>query len=212
MPIIVDNIEQGSKEWHDLRLGVVTASGFSSIITPARCLPSQSAQPYMRRKLREWLTREEASTFSSEWTRRGTEMEDEARRWYQREIYASPDCVKKVGFVYLDDRKLVGCSPDALVGSFGGLEIKCPALHTQQEYLRANAVPSKYIAQIQGSMWATDRDWWDFLSYHPDTEKLLISVSRDDEYIAKLSSAVNAFVDEMMFKREQYVNRHILKG
>ena len=39
-------------------------------------------------------------------------------------------------------------------------------------------------------LWVTGREWWDFVSYHPDMPVLLTRVYRDEEYIAALSNEV----------------------
>jgi hypothetical protein len=39
-------------------------------------------------------------------------------------------------------------------------------------------------------MWITDRDWCDFLAYHPDMTLLLVRVERDQEFIDKLAEQV----------------------
>jgi hypothetical protein len=88
-----------------------------------------------------------------------------------------------------------GASPDGLVGDEGGIEIKCPLPHTHVSYLRAGDVPSKYIPQIQGCLWITGREWWDFMSYHPAMEDLIVRVYRDEAYIKKLADAVTSAVE-----------------
>jgi hypothetical protein len=80
----------------------------------------------------------------------------------------------------LHDEFECGASPDGLVGDDGGLEIKCPLPHTHVSYLRAGDVTGKYIPQIQGCLWITGREWWDFMSYHPAMEDLIVRVYRDE--------------------------------
>jgi hypothetical protein len=82
-----------------------------------------------------------------------------------------------------------------LIGVDGGIEIKCPLPHTHIAYLREGVVPSKYIPQIQGCLWITGREWWDFMSYHPAMEDLIVRVERDNEYIKKLADQVERAVD-----------------
>ena len=82
------------------------------------------------------------------------------------------------------------CKSDGLVGDDGGIEIKCPLPHNHIAYLRAGDVPGKYIPQIQGCLWITGREWWDFMSYHPAMEDLIVRVYRDEAYIKKLADAV----------------------
>ncbi len=135
---------------------------------------------------------------------RGIEMEAEARAWY---AMAQDQDVEQVGFVWLDDRVQVGCSPDGLVGEHGGLEIKCPAPHTHVGYLLEQKLPTDYIPQVQGSMWVCDRQWWDFLSYCPGIEPLVIRVERDEEYIDKLAGLLDKFLAELLAEREELMSR-----
>ena len=46
-------------------------------------------------------------------------------------------------------------------------------------------------------MYVCDVDTWDFLSYHPDLEPLLITVERDDEWIKNFKPVLNSFVDRV---------------
>ena len=39
-------------------------------------------------------------------------------------------------------------------------------------------------------MWITGRKWWDFVSYHPEMDSLIVRVERDEEYIWQLAAAV----------------------
>ena len=41
------------------------------------------------------------------------------------------------------------------------------------------------------------------MSYHPDFPPLLITVKRDEQYIAKLNTMMTAFVADMVDKRKK---------
>ena len=132
---------------------------------------------------------------------RGVLLEQEARDYYQ---FQTDNEVKQVGLVYKDETKMISCSPDGLMDK-SGLEIKCPAPHTHIKYLLAGKLPSEYVPQVQGSIWITGADSWDFVSYHPDIEPMLIHVERDDEYIEKLESEINKFVSKLIKQRERLI-------
>jgi putative phage-type endonuclease len=203
MSVLVD-VEQRSDAWLNLRVGIPTASCFDKIITPATGKPSTSAVAYRRELLAEWITGKSAGVKESGWMQRGTEMEPEARAFYEFES----DCeVQEAGFVFLDDRQLIGCSPDGLVGDDGGIEIKCPAAHTHVGYLIDAKMPTAYIPQVQGAMWVTGRQFWDFVSYHPEIEPLIVRVKRDEGYIAKMATLVEAFVATMLEERQILLSR-----
>ena len=81
---------------------------------------------------------------------------------------------------------------------------KCPAPKTMVSYLADDQVGvRKYWQQIQGCMWITQRDWWDFFAYHPKMRHVLVRVKRDNEYIAKLAAEVNAAVSQILNQVEK---------
>jgi len=186
----VSDFEQGSQEWLQSRLGKPTASNFGKLITPTG-KPSASAESYINELIAQRITGELPEFFKSEAMERGNELEPHAKASYE---FTHDVEVVEVGLC-LHDEYECGASPDGLIGENGGIEIKCPLPHTHVAYLRAGEVPSKYIPQIQGCMWITGRKWWDFMSYHPAMENLIVRVERDDEYIQKLADAVISAVE-----------------
>ena len=123
----------------------------------------------------------------------------EARAFYEFETETP---VEQVGIVYLDDQKLVSCSPDGLTQN-GGIEIKCPSAGVHTSYLLSGSLPTKYKQQVQGCMWICQRSHWDFIAYHPGIDPLMCRVIRDDSYIADMCVALNKFTTKMLERREQ---------
>ena len=162
----------------------------------------------MARLIEEKLTGQTAEIFWSEAMVRGTELEPRARNAYSASTGHS---VREVGMAFLDNKKRVGASPDGLIGSDGGLEIKCPLPHTHEKYLIAGRPPSQYMAQIQGNLWITGRKWWDFVSFAPEFEPaermMLCRVPRDEDYITRLASEVARFVEEL----DEIITSHVQK-
>lgn len=181
----VNNFEQGSQEWLQSRLGKPTASNFGKLITPTG-KPSASAEGYINELVAQRITGEIPEFFKSEAMERGNELEPHAKASYE---FTHDIEVVEVGLCLHDDFEC-GASPDGLIGDDGGIEIKCPLPHTHVAYLRGGEVPSKYIPQIQGCMWITGREWWDFMSYHPSMQDLIVRVYRDEAYIKKLADIV----------------------
>ncbi|MES2524011.1 MAG: lambda exonuclease family protein [Gemmatimonadota bacterium] len=182
---IID-VEQGSQAWLDARVGVLTASTFDMVITPKTGKPSAQASKLAYQTLAEEVLGRALEDASSGFMQRGTEMEEEARRWYEFEREVE---VARVGLIVRDDGK-VGCSPDGLVGEDGGLEIKCPSAAVHLGYL-LGGVADEYRCQLQGSLWVTERDWWDFLSYCPGFPPVLVRIARDEDFIGKLATCVD---------------------
>ena len=198
------DLEQRSEEWHRVRGVIPTASRFDKILTPTGAA-SKQAGTYMNELLGNWLaggvTHEAGEGFTSDWMQRGIDMEDEAIAWYEMTVSE----VERVGFCVRDDEQ-AGCSPDALLtGRQTGLELKCPKASTHVQYLLDQKLPTTYIPQVQGSMWVTGYSSWDFLSYHPDLEPLLIHVQRDDNYLVSLQLAIVGFNNKMQTKKMQLI-------
>lgn len=186
--MIIHDCEQGSREWLDLRIGVATASQFDQVITPKTQKPSASMTKYAYKLLAEKALGQSLDEAASMWMERGTELEPEARAWY--ELTQGVD-VQQVGFITSDDG-LVGCSPDGLVGEDGGLEIKCPSAAVHLGYL-LGGVEDAYRCQVQGGLWVTGRAWWDFLSYCPGLPPVLVRFTREEEFITNLAAAMVEF-------------------
>jgi hypothetical protein len=186
----VNNHEQGSQEWLESRLGRPTASNFSKLLTPTG-KPSSSADAYINELIAQKITGELPEFYINDAMARGNELEPAAKTLYE---LTNDVEVVEVGLC-LHDTLECGASPDGLVGDDGGIEIKSPLPHTHVSYLRDSKLPNKYIPQVQGCLWITGREWWDFMSYHPSMQDLIVRVYRDEAYIKKLADAVTSAVE-----------------
>ena len=182
--------EQRSEEWFAARLGLPTASQFGRIIT-ATGKKSAQFDGYANQLIAERITGEITQVIITEAMQRGTDLEPQARAWYE---LATGETVVEVGLC-LHDNINCGASPDGLIGDHGLLEIKCPMAKTMVEYLRDGVLPSAYVPQVQGQLWITDREWCDFLAWHPAMKPLTVKVERDPKYIEKLAELVSALDD-----------------
>jgi hypothetical protein len=195
---IHDAIPQGSDTWHALRIGKATASEFASILSKGQ---GRMRASYLRRVVAETLTGKpvESRAYGS-WAanlERGQEEEALARWSYE---LATGNVVEQVGFIEHDTLR-AGCSPDSLIDGKRGLEIKCVLPTVQVETILAGGYPPEHKAQIQGSLWITGFDSWEFCSYSPDMPEHLrtyiFTVVRDEAYIRMLESEVRAFLDDV---------------
>lgn len=192
--MIIMEAEQGTVQWKRDRRGIPTASSYSRLITKTG-KPSAQATGYLHEILAEWLIGESVVSQqqgASDWMSRGTDLEAEAVRFY--ELQTDSETIP-TGFCIRDDRK-TGCSPDRIIGKDGGLEIKCPSAKVHVGYMLG--VPhDDYVPQIQGCLWITGRDWWDFMSYNPALPPVIHRYERDEEYIVRLSEIVNDFISNL---------------
>lgn len=185
--------EQNSEEWHRARAGIPTASEFATVLAKGKDGgASITRAKYARRLAFELYAGEpHPAGYSNAHMERGHALEDEARNVYALMSDVEPEIV---GFIR---EGRAGCSPDSLIGETGGLEIKTALPEIQIERLQRGTLPPEHRAQVQGSLWVTGREWWDFVSYWPKLPPLIVRVHRDDAYIAALAAAVAEFNEEV---------------
>ncbi len=155
--------------------------------------PSDAARDYAFRLAIERISGVPLDEGYENWQmRRGHEMEPAARAAHE----AHADViVKTAGFVTTDDR-LFGASADGLIGHDGGAEYKCLVSPERlRDTILLNDI-SPYMGQVQGGMWITGREWWDFCVFCPalapiGRELCRWRVYRDEEYI-------DAMVDDLI--------------
>lgn len=186
--IQVFEMDQGGDEWFQARLGIPTASKFATVMAKGE---GKTRSEYMRKLAGEIITGEVTESFSSTHTERGKEMEDEARQTYAFINSVEPHLV---GFLRNGNK---GASPDSLIGENGGLEIKTALPHIQIDRLERDRLPPEHKAQVQGNLWISEREWWDFVSYWPRLPMLCVRVYRDEEYIKTMSDEIDRFNDEL---------------
>lgn len=191
--IQVLDVEQGSAEWFAARAGIPTASEFSTVMARGKDGGASITRlKYMRQLAGEILTEEPAPEgYSNGFMERGKLLEDEARSLYAFMRDVEP---QRVGFIRNGNK---GASPDSLIGEDAGLEIKVAIPAVQIERLQRGTLPTEHVAQVQGSMWVSERASWAFVSYCPKLPPLIIDVPRDEAYIATLAKAVDTFNEEL---------------
>jgi putative phage-type endonuclease len=189
-------MEQRSEEWFQARLGKVTASRVSDVLSKIKTGESASRRNYKIQLVSERLTGEKQETYINQAMQDGID-----REFYAREKYVQQHGeVEEVGFIQHPTLE-AGASPDGLVSDDGIIEIKCPLGTTHTETLMTQEVPSKYIPQIQFQLRCTGRKWCDFVSYNPMfPEHLQLFVKRveaDEQYQAMLDKEIEDFLLEV---------------
>ena len=195
-PVYVD-VEQGTAPWFEARLGIPTASCFSVVM--AQGIDEEKSltrSRYLYRLAGEIITGVPAETFESAAMRRGKEMEAAARDAYAKKTGRE---LKLVGFVKnFTGLRHCGASPDALIGFNGGLETKTmkPELLIPLLEKGARMLP-QHIAQVQGNMWVTERDWWDLSVYFPRMPPYIVRCERNETVIKQIDAEVQKFNYEL---------------
>jgi putative phage-type endonuclease len=195
------DIIQGSPEWFAIRLGKVTASRVCDVIAKTKTGWGAGRANYMAELVAERLTGVPASSYTNAAMQWGTDQEPNARAAYCEQTF---DEVTQVGFVHHPHIAMAGASPDGLVGSDGLIEIKCPTTATHLDTLLGQAVPDKYVVQIQWQLACCERAWCDFVSFDPrlppEMQLFVKRVERDDKRIGELEEMISTFLDELAQK------------
>lgn len=189
--------EQRSPEWFEARLGMPSASKYNDIMSKTRSGYSASRKNYAAELVTERLTGNPTESFTSAAMQWGTDNEPVARLQYG--LTTGLDA-EETGF-WIHDDIFTGASPDGLIGEDGVLEIKCPNTATHIDTLQSKKVPRQYVAQVQGQMWVTGRQWCDFVSFDPrlpdNAQMIVIRVERDEAYIQELELEITNFLKEV---------------
>lgn len=91
--------------------------------------------------------------------------------------------------------RFISGEADGLVGTNGGVEVKCPSSKYHLRNLRGGEWVDEYLKksgydyQIQSYMWIHGRSWWDFISYDPrfpDGKKLYVQRIHRDQAVIDL--------------------------
>ena len=187
---------QGSPEWFAARCGRATASRFADVLAKIKSGEAAGRRNYKAQLVAERLTGVPAESYTNAAMTWGTDNEPFARAAYEAQ---TGNLVEQIAFIPHAEL-MAGASPDGLIDADGGIEIKCPNTATHIDAL-LKGMPADHIPQIQGCMWLSGRQWWDFVSFDPRMpERLQLYVQRvprDEAYITQLAAEVIVFLKEV---------------
>ncbi len=194
--MITIDCEQGTREWLEARVGLITASRCKDACdTLKNGQPSAKAMGYAAQVAMERVAGVSCDdVFVNFAMRRGTELEPEARVVYEA---ASGNLVQRAGIVLTDDRRF-GYSTDGAVDDDGLIEIKCPLSPLVVVTMWRDQDLSNYQHQMQMGLWITGRKWIDFVMYDPrlapvGKHKFIKRVRRDEDFIEKMEDDLMRF-------------------
>lgn len=207
------DIIQGTDEWLDLRMGLLTASDMKKLITPAKLELSTGAEAksHFDEILSQRIDPSLRYNFVSDDMMRGIEDEPHAIKAYQ-EAYKQE--VKRCGFVTnkISGGK-VGYSPDGLVGDDGLIEIKSrsPKLQTKTilDHIAGRLdtlIPDDFMMQCQSGLLISERKWLDFISYCNGHPMVCIRVEPIAKYQDAIKNAIKVFEETLSVNMRKYMS------
>lgn len=193
---IIHNLDQNSQEWHEIRLGKITASNISVLDSNGK-----TRQDFIYKKASEILTGLKSESFNNFHIQRGLELEDEAKEVYEK-VYNEK--ITNVGFVELN--AFVGCSPDGFVGDDGMIQIKCLCDHVYFDYIINQKISKTYLYQIQMEMYVCDKKYNEFVIYNPNFDDSIfrIKIDRDEEIINKIKTNIDKTIKDIKTVLKQF--------
>lgn len=199
MSYTIHDVDQRSPEWKQLRAGRLTGSAAADMMRTIKSGPSASRKHLKMRLALERITgRPQEREFTTAAVQHGRDTEQTALARYEAETGC---IVEPVGFLSLGPI-MAGCSLDSFVmGRRGIVEAKCPESATHYEYLRTKQIPADYRWQCVHSLWVSDAEYCDFISFDnrfpDDLQYLCVRLDRDDKEIAAYESSALRFLAEV---------------
>lgn len=173
----IKNVEQRTREWFEMRLGVITGSRCKNVFR-------SNNLSFIDELIAERLSGDIVESPTTQAMMHGILMEPVALDAYKQE---TGNDAREIGFCIHDTLDYLAISPDALVYQngtpIGGVEIKCPSTKKHIEYIRQGKVPAEYISQVLHYFIVIDSlEWVDFVSFDPRIQKnlFIFRIRRDD--------------------------------
>ena len=203
---IYDDLIQGSDEWLQARLGLLTASEIRNILTPTlKVADNDKTRAHVYELAAQRISQYVEPHYISDDMIRGHQDEASAVYLYSEKI--AP--VTQVGFITRSFGGFtIGYSPDGLVGSEGLLEVKSRRqkyqVQTIAELLPAGQIAPEYVMQAQTGLLVTGRKWLDHISYSGGLPMAVVRVFPDPliqdailnaatQFEAKVAAVIAAF-------------------
>lgn len=201
------DVEQGSEEWAQLRVGKITASRFKDArdrLKPPKGKtvgePSMKCTAYAAQVAVERIAGRSLDKVYESWQmREGKEQEPLARTAYDIE---TANVVQEVGAFGTDD-ELFLYSPDGTIADDGLLEIKTLLSADVIVKVLAEGDLSAYMDQCMGGLWLTGRKWIDLVLWAPALSSIgraltIKRIVRDEAAIEALEADLIDFAQRVM--------------
>lgn len=171
---IYEDIEQGTEEWLQLRLGKLNGTDNADLLGTAE------RRETLKYKIIADRLSKSISDDSENAMDRGSRLEAEARIQYE---LLTGYTVDEVGLCESEENEEIANSPDGLIqleeGYTGAIEIKCLTGWKHIKSKLTNEIPKEYRGQVlQYFIVNEDLEWLDFVLYNPDLIKHQLVVIR----------------------------------
>lgn len=190
--------DQRTDEWHEARLGRITASKIYDVIAKtAKGTYTAKRDDYAYQLAAERLTGLPTRVYTNDAMLWGISVEPEALEFYA-EYY---DCkVTQAPFIIHRHMEFCGASPDGIVNDEFLVEIKCLQTNTFLRVRKEGVPPPQYVAQCMMQMAVTGAPKVDLFMYDPriiDPTKQfqLFIIERDEDVIANIEHELILFND-----------------
>ncbi len=182
---------QNSDDWFQLRTGVITASQTKLILSPKLKVSSNDKErSYGYEIVAQRVMDHIEETYQTWAMQRGHVEEIYAKDLYSKHYAQVKDC----GFITNDKLGfLMGCSPDGLVGTDGGVECKSRNQKIQTQVIIKDEIPELDMLQVQSHLFISERKWWDYISYSNGMPMYVKRATPDAKYFEAIEQAARQF-------------------
>lgn len=158
--MVEHKVEQGSAEWHRLRLGKITSTRVDKVFKASNL---DVVDEIIAERIAPQF---DEDGYVSEEMQRGSDLEPDASDAYEAVTGIK---MEAVGFITHDEYEWLACSPDRFTPDrTGGIEIKCPSTKKHVRYIRMGGVPNEHKRQVEQYFLINEKlEWLDFVSYDP---------------------------------------------
>tara|TARA_R110000803_G_scaffold166755_6_gene230065 strand:+ start:9626 stop:10258 length:633 start_codon:yes stop_codon:yes gene_type:complete len=192
-------MEQRSPEWYAAKRGKVGTSSLNLVMAKGRAGAEATTRRNYRLQLAcEILTGKTKESYQSGAMLAGAELEPLAKSHYEGRYGVM------VEETFFQDHPSIpgfGSSGDGLVGTDGGVEVKCTEVAAHIEVLQTGKIKREYHLQMQGEMMCYQLQWVDFVSFNqdvPDAIQLeVIRVHPDLEMQKEITRELLTFLGEV---------------
>lgn len=188
---LIDDLEQGTSEWHLWRKGVIGASDAPKIMGEN---PWSSRSRLMEEKL--GLVQEFPGNLK---TREGNNFEGPARK----SLASTYKMSLKPTIVQNSQVPFLAASLDAVSDDYKNLfEIKA-GIKAYEHTRVSKTVPDYYIGQLQHILMVTELESLTYAVYRPSLPLIALQIHRNESYIKRLRKMESEFVNELVDRGHQ---------